>query len=254
MKFPQLLKIEFMKVKRSKIAPLIFIAPILVVVSGIANLRAYLTPEYANAYGAMFIQSALVYAYYLLPLSMIVVCVMIDAREGAHGGLVKMLSLPIGRRALSMAKFVVAAFYLFLEMAVFFGVFSVAGPIAAHSMGVREALPAALLAAWCAGLFVSMLPCLALIWAVCVLFENSALSVGLNLVLVIPGVLVANTPAYIIYPYCYSGYLVSCYLDRFASAGATDPLSLVPFLPCAAALFGAALFAAAALFGKKAMR
>ena len=161
---------------------------------------------------------------------------------------------PIGRRALSMAKFVVAAFYLFLEMAVFFGVFSVAGPIAALSMGVREALPAALLAAWCAGLFVSMLPCLALIWAVCVLFENSALSVGLNLVLVIPGVLVANTPAYIVYPYCYSGYLVSCYLDRFTSAGATDPLSLVPFLPCAAALFGAALFAAAALFGKKAMR
>ena len=54
MKFTQLLKVEFMKVKRSKIAPLIFIAPILVVVSGIANLRAYLTPEYANASGAMF--------------------------------------------------------------------------------------------------------------------------------------------------------------------------------------------------------
>ena len=44
------------------------------------------------------------------------------------------------------------------------------------------------------------------------LFEKPLLSVGLNLLLVIPGVLVANTPLWIAYPYCYSGYLVSCSL------------------------------------------
>ena len=37
MSFLDLLKIEFMKVKRSKIVPLIFIAPLLVVVSGVGN-------------------------------------------------------------------------------------------------------------------------------------------------------------------------------------------------------------------------
>ena len=77
MSFLELLKIEFMKVKRSKIVPLIFIAPLLVVASGVASLSRYFTPEYTNAWPAMFIQSALVYAYYLLPFSMIVVCVMI---------------------------------------------------------------------------------------------------------------------------------------------------------------------------------
>ena len=69
MSFLDLLKIEFMKVKRSKIVPLIFIAPLLVVVSGVASLSNYFTPEYTNAWPAMFIQSALVYAYYLLPFS-----------------------------------------------------------------------------------------------------------------------------------------------------------------------------------------
>lgn len=39
MSFWELLKIEFMKVKRGKIVPLIFIAPLLVVVSGVANLK-----------------------------------------------------------------------------------------------------------------------------------------------------------------------------------------------------------------------
>ena len=56
MSFLDLLKIEFMKVKRSKIVPLIFIAPLLVVVSGVANLSNYFTPEYTNAWPAMFIQ------------------------------------------------------------------------------------------------------------------------------------------------------------------------------------------------------
>ena len=77
MHFLKLLKIERIKCKRSKIIPFIFIAPILVVSSGVANLSTYFTPEYTQAWPAMFIQSALLYAYYLLPFSMIVVCVMI---------------------------------------------------------------------------------------------------------------------------------------------------------------------------------
>lgn len=89
MSFLELLKIEFMKVKRSKIVPLIFIAPLLVVASGVASLSRYFTPEYTNAWPAMFIQSALVYAYYLLPFSMIVVCVMIAGRETGNNGILK---------------------------------------------------------------------------------------------------------------------------------------------------------------------
>ena len=103
MSFLDLLKIEFMKVKRSKIVPLIFIAPLLVVVSGVASLSNYFTPEYTNAWPAMFIQSALVYAYYLLPFSMIVVCVMIAGRETGNNGILKMLALPVSRCALSIA-------------------------------------------------------------------------------------------------------------------------------------------------------
>ena len=130
MSFLELLRIEFTKVKRSKMIPLIFAAPLLVVSSGVANLSRYFTPEYTNAWPAMFIQSALVYSYYLLPLSMIVVCVMIAGRETGNNGILKMLALPVSRYALSMAKFCVLVFYLFMEMAVFFAVFVIAGTVA----------------------------------------------------------------------------------------------------------------------------
>ena len=254
MNFWGLLKIEFKKVKRSKIVPLIFIAPLLVVISGVANLSRYFSPEYTNAWSAMFIQSALVYAYYLLPFSMIVVCVMIAGRETQHNGILKMLALPVSRYALSLAKFGVLLFYLFMEMVVFLVVFLITGIAAVHMAGITESLPLLYLVKWCAGLFLTMLPCIAAMWAITVLFEKPLLSVGLNLFLVIPGILIANTPLWIAYPYCYSGYLVSCSLHDFTAEGTSTAFSVFPFLPCAVMVFISALLLAVKEFGKKEMR
>ena len=254
MSFLELLRIEFTKVKRSKMILLIFVAPLLVVSSGVANLSRYFTPEYTNAWPAMFIQSALVYSYYLLPLSMIVVCVMIAGRETGNNGILKMLALPVSRYALSMAKFCVLVFYLFMEMAVFFAVFVIAGTVATKTMGVTETLPVLYLMKWCAGLFLTMLPCLGAMWAVTVLFEKPLLSVGLNLLLVIPGVLVSNTPVWIAWPYCYSGYLVSCSLHDFTAGDNIRAFSLFPFLPAAILVLALVLTIAVIQFGKKEMR
>ena len=254
MRLGELLRIEFMKVKRSKIVPLIFIAPLLVVISGIANLSSYFTPEYTNAWPAMFIQSALVYAYYLLPFSMIVVCVMIAGRESGNNGILKMLALPVSRYALSLAKFCVLAFYLLMEMVVFLAVFVIAGLVATQTMGITETLPILYLLKWCIGLFLTMLPCVAAMWAITVLFEKSLFSVGVNLLLVIPGVLVANTPLWIAYPYCYSGYLVSCSLHDFTAETSDAAFSLFPFLPYAILVFALMMALAITQFGKKEMR
>ncbi len=254
MSFLELLEIELLKVKRGKIVPLIFIAPLLVVASGVANLSSYFTPDYTNAWAAMFIQSALVYAYYLLPFSMIVVCVMIAGRETGNNGILKMLALPVNRYALSAVKFCVLLVFLALEMIVFFAVFVIAGLIATSNAGISEALPILYLLKWCAGLFLTMLPCVAAMWAITVLFDNPLLSVGLNLFLVIPGVLVANTPLWVAYPYCYSGYLVSCSLYDFTTTDNSTVFDLFPFLPCAVLIFMLVFFAAITRFGKKEMR
>ena len=55
------------------------------------------------------------------------VCVMIAGRETQNNGIMKMLALPVDRQTLSLAKFCVLVFYLFMEMVVFFVVFIVAG-------------------------------------------------------------------------------------------------------------------------------
>lgn len=254
MNFFGLLKIEFSKVRHSMIVPLIFIAPLLVVGSGVANLSMYFTPEYTNAWPAMFIQSALLYAYYLLPFSMIVVCVMIAGRETQNNGILKMLALPVNRQTLSLAKFCVLAFYLFMEMVVFFVTFIIAGWIATATSGITESMPLFYLLKWCLGLFLTMLPCVAFMWALTVLFDKPLISVGLNLLLVIPGLLAGATPVWFLYPYCYSGYLVSCSLHDFTAEGTNTAFQLFPFVPCAILIFVLALVLAAKQFGKKEMR
>ncbi len=250
----KLLTIEFMKIKRSQMIPLVFLAPLLVVSSGVANLHRYFSPDYTNAWAAMFIQSALVYAYYLLPFSMIVICVMLAGREMGNNGILKMLALPVNRCALSAAKFCVLLFYLFVEMVIFLVVFVISGSLAANHTGISETLPVIYLAKQCAGLFLTMLPALAAMWTVTVVFEKPLLSVGLNLLLVIPGVLVANTPFWIVYPYCYSGYLISCSLHDFNSGGVNTAFNLFPFLPCAILIFVLMLTVAITAFGKKEMK
>lgn len=254
MNFIKLLKLEFMKVKRSKIAPLLFIAPLLVVITGVANLSQYFTPEYTHAWPAMFIQSALVYSYYLLPFSMIVVCVMIAAHESKNNGIMKMLALPLSRTKLSLAKFCVMLFYLAMEMVVFFVVFIIAGLVATSAMGVDETMPVLDLLKWCIDLFVTTVPSVTLMWMITVVFEKPLLSVGFNILLVIPALLVANTALWPIYPYCYSGYYVSCALHSFTANGNSIDFALIPFIPCAVSISALALFIATWRFGKKEMR
>ena len=254
MSFLELLKTEFIKVKRSKMIPLLFIAPLLVVASGVANLQNYFSPEYTNAWAAMFIQSALVYAYYLLPFSMIVVCVMIEGRETGNNGILKMLTLPISRYVLPAAKFCILLFYLLMEIVVFLVVFVITGLIAANNTGITETLPIMYLLKWCVGLFLTMLPSMAIMCAITILFDKPLLSVGLNLFLVIPSVLVANTPFWVVYPYCYSGYLVSCSLHDFTAKGVSTGFTLFPFLPSAILIFVLALTVAITCFGKKEIR
>ena len=86
------------------------------------------------------------------------------------------------------------------------------------------------------------------------LIAAGIINTGLNLLLVIPGVLVANTPLWIAYPYCYSGYLVSCSLHDFTAETSDAAFSMFPFLPCAIVVFGLFFALAVTQFGKKEMR
>ena len=108
--------------------------------------------------------------------------------------------------------------------------------------------------AWTLKLFATMIPAIACMWAITVLFEKPLLSMGLNLLLIIPGVLIANTPLWLAYPYCYSGYVVSDALHTVTTTGTGSTISLFPFIPCAVIISALALYVSIKCFGRKEMR
>ena len=146
-------------------------------------------------------------------------------------------------------KVCVLFFYLLMEM-FFLAVFVITGLIATINTGITEALPAMYVLKWCAGLFFTMLLSVATMWAITVLFVKPLLSVDLNMLLVIPSVILVNTPFWVVYPYCYSGYLVSCFLHDFTAKGVSTGFNLFPFLPCAILVFVLVLTVAVKRFGK----
>lgn len=256
MSFIDLVKIEFKKVKRSKILALLIFPPLLVVVSGVYSLSMYLTPEYENAWAAMFIQSSLLFGYYLLPFTMVVVCVMIANREIQNNGILKMLALPIDKSRIALAKFFVLLSYLIFELAIFFFFFTIAGTVATLAMQVEEVVPIIYLLSWTAKLFFTTIPCISIMWAITVFFEKPLFSVGLNLLLIIPGVLVANTPIRFLYPYCYSGYVVSNALHTISSESMpkVNDSDLTFFILCGVILTSTSLYIAVTQFGRKEMK
>lgn len=240
------LKVESLKLRRTHILPLILIAPLLIILSGVHSISAYFTPEYKGAWGAMFIQSCLLYAYYLLPFTMIVVALMLKRLETKDRALVKLLSLPVKIGQVNLAKFIVLVAFLGLEILFFLFVFILAGLLATHWAEINQAVPLAYLASKCLGIFLTMLPCLACIWLFTIVISQPFLSLALNLFLVIPSILFANTSLWMLYPYCYSGYYVSCAMADFQNG-----LEATSFNGLVALVFGSLFLGLALLLSSR---
>jgi len=253
----KLFRLELMKTKRSFILPVLLLPPLLVVLSGVASMSTYLKDNAQHAWEAMFIQSAMLFAYYLLPLGMTVVCVLISQREKQNNGMLKMLTLPVPRKKLAAAKFLVLVYYLILEILIFVLSFLVAGAVAVHNAQVSQALPVGYLLSLSARMFAAMLPCLSFIWMITVLLEKPVVSIGINLVLCIFGAIVSNTPLWIVYPYCYAGIIIS----RAAQSGGDSLIETIThahlldafLIPCAIVVFAITFIITLYSFGKKEM-
>ena len=253
MSFLQLIATEFKKTKRSKIILLLTIAPLLMVVSGVASLKIYMTENYVGAWSAMFVQSALGMAYFLTPLSMVVLCVLLSQLELKNNGILKMLALPVSRAKLALAKLVVLISYLGVQLLIFFIFFIVAGLYTTHVTKVAEAIPMFYILKWSVILLISAIPGVSIMWMITTIIEKPILSMGLNLLLVIPAVLVGITSLWTVYPFCYSGVMVTIEMQRIGRGLASLDFDIYKLLLCAIPILICSVLITIWRFGKKEM-
>ncbi len=250
MTFIQLIQIEFQKIKRAKIMPILAICPLLIIISGINSLMNYISPETEGAWQAMFVQSCLLFAYYLLPFTMIVVSILITQREKENNGIVKMLSLPIKRQKVALAKFIVFLFFLFIEVLLFFIFFVISGLYAANRIGLHESVPYGYILEWSGIIFFTAIPLVSLIWMLAILFEKAILTIGISMLMVIASVFIANTSYWALFPFSYSGIFVTAELSRISNGATSLNVDLFPFIPVALLITAASLYISSNRFGK----
>ena len=253
MSFLQLIATEFKKTKRSKIILLLTIAPLLMVVSGVSSLKIYMTENYAGAWSAMFVQSALGMGYFLIPLSMVVLCVLLSQLELKNNGILKMLALPVSRAKLALAKLVVLISYLGMQLFIFFVFFIVAGSYTTHVTKVAEAIPMVYILKWSVILLLSSIPSITIMWMITTIIEKPILSMGLNILFVIPAVLVGNTTLWTAYPFCYSGVMVTIEMQRIGKGLAFLNFGFYKLILCAISILVCSVLITVWRFGKKEM-
>lgn len=195
MEFLQLLSIELLKTKRSKILPVLLIMLLFAVITSFAIVIQNITPEYRNAWQTLFMQSSLGYGLYLLPFCMVIVCAMLAGRETKNNGMSKMLSLPVKRSKFALAKFIVLLCYLTLEILIFILVFVVSGVIFDNQMfNIEDTMPVTYIVKRSIYQFLLSLPSISIMWLLTVIVEKTALSVGLNIILILPSISIVTTP------------------------------------------------------------
>lgn len=141
-----------------------------------------------------------------------------------------------------------------IELLIFFSSFIIAGIIATKIMNVAEKYSCFLLTHMDIKIVCNNDSSYCLyVGDYCTIWKTTIVY-GIKFTLNNSGVLIANTPLWLVYPYCYSGYVVSDALHTVTTTGTGSTISLFPFIPCAVIISALALYVSIKCFGRKEMR
>lgn len=251
MSFITAMQIELMKIRRSKILAILAAPCILVIIPGMLSIGGYLKDQPDHAWEMMFVQSTLMYAYYLMPLSAIIICTLMMQSEYGSRAIIKTLTLPVSRKRVGMAKLVTVILLTAAEQIMYFILFLIAGIITNTAQHLDVVTPLGYLLLWSLKLFIMSIPMVMIFWMINVLIVKPLLTVSVSLFFVLPGIFLSNTPVWWIYPFNYSGYLVSCELGRLSGGPAV--FKMFPFLILAILFTALGIFVSVQKFGRKSL-
>ncbi len=252
MKFISLVRVEFQKIRRSKILLILLAATFILWLPSVINADAHfhmqdigITPE-----NSFFIQGFMGMTWFISPAVMTVCTVLITQTERTSNGILKMLALPVNTAGLAMAKYVVllalSALYFLLNT----GAYYISAAIASATQSYDFLLAPGYVLEQAGYLFLSSLPMLAVFWLIAVCIRTPVFSVGIGLASIVPSVLFINTKIWFLYPMCYPFYVLTVEYGRLAENMADTQLKLVPWIPAAAIITIICLAAACLSFGR----
>ncbi len=162
-----------------------------------------------------------------------------------------MLSLPVSAARLCLAKFLVMALLMTVQM-LFTILFYYAGALLASRLEDYDfvlGLPYVLHGA--AMIYLAVIPMSAIFWMLAVLIRTPIFSAGICLASLVPSVLMLNTKLWAFYPMDYPFYMLMTEYGKQAAEVFSSEIKWMPMLPIGGAAAAGCLFIACVRFGKK---
>lgn len=187
-----LLRSEWYKLRKTKASIIWITAPLVGLGTGILTGDMIMEAETTATFNAWFFQAVytnMSYALLFLPLITAVLASLICRYEHQANGWKQLLSLPITRGQLFVAKYSLLLFLVFVMQVMYLGAIFLAGKI----NGITDPFPWIIIWKSILGGWVAVFPLLALQLGLSILFKSFALPLAINVIFTLPGILVINS-------------------------------------------------------------
>lgn len=195
------LKIELLKIKRSKIFFVATLFPMIAIIQGIGfaqNMKGKEGME--DIWMLLFSNSVLIYGLLIFPMLVTIIIAMITRIEHSNNGWKGLLSLPLKRKDVYLSKLLLGCGILLYNIVILSTgiiasgiVFGASRPIPFDVVLLRPILA-----------FIAALPIISLQFYLSMRFKNAGIPLGVGALSILPTILVANSTKYwIFYPWTY---------------------------------------------------
>ena len=251
MSFLSLVGVELQKIRRSKIFLILLIPVIMMWIPSIINadmnfdLRGIpITPE-----NNFFIQGFMGMVWFMIPASLVICTVLLSQTERSNKGILKMLSLPVSKTKLCLAKFTVLLILAAVQMVMSIGAYYLCAAIVTHMQDYSFILEPFYVCKNVFSIYTAAIPMAAVYWAVSICIHSPIFSVGIGLASIVPSVLMINTKVWFAYPMSYPFYLIMVTYGRAAEGVYETQIAWLPWLPVAVGITILALAVSCVRYG-----
>ncbi|MBA2175213.1 ABC transporter permease [Halobacillus locisalis] len=183
-----LLKSEWIKIRNTKIWWLLTFSPLLVGITGMTMPM----PEEGPQWVFLLSTGVSIHALLFLPLMVAVFSAYICRYEHQHNAWKQLFTMPVSRRHVFMAKYVIVALVIAVNQCLFFLTYFGVG----FTRGLEGAIPWDYLFRSLAGGWVATLPLAALTLWVALVWSSFAAAITVNVILTMPNMFVVNSETF----------------------------------------------------------
>ncbi|MCG7409762.1 ABC transporter permease [Paenibacillus sp. ACRRX] len=190
----RILYAEILKLKRSKLALILILSPLMAAMLG---LMYSLNVDQPFAWKILLSQMAMAHAVLFLPLLSGVLSAFICRYEHANGGWKQLLSLPVSRSGVYISKYVIVAVLLGVTQLIFLGAVLLVGSL----KGIAEPIPWIMLCNSVLNGWIASLPLIALQMLMAMAWASFAAPLAVNVIFTLPNLMVIQSKYGIYYPW-----------------------------------------------------